>query len=140
MCMSTLPHLKTPLAKSSLLLMLIMFLIIAGALIGSAIAFSGFMDGGRSWIGMLQAFLLCFGIGAIIYLPAAAIFTMARHVRGNGPKRNIGLLTAILALPYWTFGISALVIKSPYWMWAALATAIGLYLSFWALVVLRHSR
>ena len=120
--------------------MLVMLLVITGTLFGSAYAFSGFLDGGRSWIGMLQAFLLCFGIGAIIYLPAAVVFAMARHVRGNGPKRNIGLLTAILALPFWTYGISALVVKSPFWGWALLATAIGLYLSFWALVVLRHSR
>ena len=138
--MSSTSHLKTPLAKSSLILMLTMLVVIIGALIGSGLAFKGFMGGGRSWIGMLQAFLLCFGIGALIYVPAAAIFAMARHVRGNGPVRKIGLLTAILALPYWSYGIAALGLKSPFWMWAALATAIGLYLSFWALIVIRHGK
>lgn len=134
------PNLKTPMAKSSLFLMMIMLFVIVAALTASGTVFTGFMDGGRSWIGMLQAFLLCFGIGAILYIPAAAIFIMARLVRGNGPMRNIGLLTAILALPFWTFGISALIAKTPYWMWAIVATAIGLYLSFWALVVIRHGR
>ena len=138
--MPTPAHLKTPLAKSALVLMVVMLGVITAALIGSAVIFSGFLDGGRSWIGIAQAFLLCFGVGAIIYLPAAAIFFMARSVRGNGPTRNIGLLTAILALPFWTFGISALSFQTPYWLWAILATAIGLYLSFWALIVLRHGR
>lgn len=127
-------------AKSSLFLMLVMLVVIVGTLIASGLAFTGFMDGGRSWIGMLQAFLLCFGIGAIVYVPAAVIFAMARHVRGNGPKRNIGLLTALLALPVWVFGITALIVKTPYWMWAIIATVIGLYLSFWALIVIRHGR
>lgn len=138
--MATPSHLKTPLAKSSLVLMMVMLFVIVAALTVSGLAFTGFMDGGRSWIGMAQAFLLCFGIGAIIYLPAAAVFAMARYVRGNGPTRNIGLLCAIIALPFWSFGISALSLKTPYWSWALLATALGLYLSFWALVVLRHAR
>jgi hypothetical protein len=138
--MASHPNIKTPLAKSSLLLMLVMLIVIVAALTASGLAFTGFMDGGRSWIGMLQAFLLCFGIGAILYLPATAIFAMARHVRGNGPTRNIGLLTAILALPYWTFGLAALIVKTPYWMGAVIAIVTGLYLSFWALIVIRHGR
>jgi len=117
-----------------------MLVVIVGALVGSGLAFKGFMGGGRSWIGMFQAFLLCFGVGALIYVPAAAVFAMARHVRGNGPVRKIGLLTAILALPYWSYGIAALGLKSPFWIWAIFATVIGLYLSFWALIVIRHGK
>lgn len=134
------PNLKTPLAKSSLVLMCVMLAVILASLIGSGIIFKGYLGGGRSFIGLMQAFLLCFGSGALFYGPAAAIFVMARSVRANGPVRKIGGLTALLAIPIWAYGGLSLMIYPEFWIWGLLALAIGLYLTFWAVIVLKHSR
>ena len=134
------PNLKTPLAKSSLLLMLIMLGLIIASLIVAGMAFSGFLDGGRSFLGLSQAFLLCFGAGSLVYLPAAAIFAMARNVRANGPKRQLGWITALLALPVWGYGLTAILMKMPYMIAAIIAVILGLYLTFWAIVVIKHDR
>jgi hypothetical protein len=136
--MMTAPQHSTPMARSALTMMVVTLVIAVFSMAASAWFFTGFLGGGRSVVGLFQAFLLCFGIGAIAYGPALAIFWMARHVRGNGPKRWVGGLTAALALPVWGYGIAALIFKLPYSVWAVVAILIGLYLTFWAIVVFRH--
>lgn len=138
--MSANNHLKTPLARSSLFVMILMLVVACAAFIGSGMVFSGYLGGGRSVIGVIQAFLLCFGAGALIYGPALAIFNMARSVRANGPKRGIGALTTLLALPVWAYGGLTLIIYPAFWIWGLAALCIGLYLTFWAVVVLKHGK
>ncbi|NNC35951.1 MAG: hypothetical protein HKO02_00730 [Hyphomonadaceae bacterium] len=132
------PNLKTPLAKSSLVLMWVMLIIIVASLVGSVLIFRGYLGGGRSAIGVMQAFLMCLGAGAILYVPAAVVFAMARSVRANGPIRKIGGFTALLAMPVWAYGGLALMYYPQFWIWGLLALTIGLYLSFWAVIVLKH--
>jgi hypothetical protein len=134
------PNLKTPLAKSSLMMMFVMLTLIVAGLIGSGVIFSGYLGGGRSGAGVFQAFLLCFGVGALVYLPAAAVFAIARSVRANGPNRKFGLLATFLALPVWGYGAAVMMIYPGFWIWGGLALLIGLYVSFWAVFVIRHGR
>ena len=134
------PNLNTPLAKSSLAMMFIMLAVIGAGLAGSGILFSGYLGGGRSAIGVLQAFLLCFGTGAVIYGPAIVIFLFARSVRANGPSKAVGIFSVIIALPVWIYGGLTLIFYPTFWLWGGLALALGLYLTYWAVIVLRHSQ
>ena len=110
------------------------------SLIVAAYFFSGFLGGGRSVMGIIQALLLCFGIGAAVYLPAGIVFLMARHVRAYGPKLSIGLAGTLISLPLWAYGGAALILRTPYWPYGLISLIFGLGLLFWAVSVLRGSR
>jgi len=131
------PAAPPPLMRSSLYVMIVALLMIIMGLGVSAYFFSGFLGGGRSAMGVFQAFLLCFGIGSLVYLPAVIVFFMARHVRGLGPKRAIGMAAVLISLPWWTLGGTSLIMRLPYWPYGLVAMVLGLGLLFWALKVLR---
>ncbi len=123
--------------RSSLYVMAGALLTVLISVIASAYFFTGFLGGGRSAMGVFQAFLLCFGIGAALYLPAATVFFMARHVRSYGPKLSIGLAGTLISLPLWAYGGAALFLRTPYWPYGLIAMLLGLGLLFWAIGILR---
>lgn len=109
--------------------------------IGTALYFfSGFLGGGRSWIGILQAFLLCFGIASVLYLPALVLFFMARHVRAYGAKAVIGIASVCISLPLWGAGGAALMLKQPYFPYALLIMGFGLLILWWGVLVLKSAQ
>ena len=132
------PTCPAKLAKSSLIVMLCALFIGASALIFAATAFVGFLGDGRSGFGIVQAFLLCFGLMAGVYLPATLVFFTARHVRGFGPKKPIGLAGTLISLPLWGLGGASLLLKLSYWPYGLMAMLIGLGLLFWSVSVLKN--
>ncbi len=102
--------------------------------------FLGFIGDGRTWLGIGQAFALCFGVGGSVYLPALVLFFMARHARIFGPKRSIGLASVFISLPLWAYGGAALVLKLAYWPIATLGLIIGFAVLFWGISVMRHAK
>ena len=128
------------LSRRSLHVMIGSMIVAAASLAASAYFFSGFLGGGRSPMGVFQSFILCFGIGALLYLPAITAFFMARHVRGYGAKRSIGLAAMLISLPLWGYGGISLVLRLPYWPYGLAAMCFGLGLLFWAVSVLRNCK
>lgn len=126
-----------PLQKSSRFLMLCTGITAVVILILCAYFFTGFLGGGRTGIGIAQAFLLCFGAGALAYLPLLCVFFMARHVHSFGAKRSIGIASILISLPMWGFGAAGLVIQHPFWLYGLPLMAIGLIILFWGVTVLR---
>lgn len=125
-------------ARASLSVMWVTLIISVLCLMISAYYSVGFMGGGRSFIGVLQGVLISFGLGACLYGPAIAVFFMARYVRANGPKRWIGGLTLLLVLPILGYAIAAIHYKIPFLIVSVLAILVGIYLSFWAVLIVRH--
>ncbi len=126
--------------RSSLYVMMGALIVGLLSVSASAYFFTGFLGGGRSAMGVLQAFCLCFGIGAVLYLPSAIVFFMARHVRAYGPKLSIGLASTLISLPLWAYGGAALFLRTPYWPYGLAAMLLGLGLLFWALGIMRGAK
>jgi len=126
------------LSRSSFRVMIGALIVTAASLTASAYFFTGFLGGGRSAMGVFQSFILCFGIGALLYLPAITVFFMARHVRGFGAKRSIGLAAILISLPLWGYGGLSLIMRLPYWPYGLVALCFGLGLLLWAVTVLRN--
>ncbi|MEE9271849.1 MAG: hypothetical protein V3U57_01060 [Robiginitomaculum sp.] len=129
---------RPKLAYWSLIIMLCALFIGALSFAVAGYAFLGFLGDGRSRLGNAQAFLLCFGFMAGFYLPALLVFFMARHVRGFGPKKSIGLAGTILSLPFCSLGGISLVLRLPYWPFGLVAMLIGLGLLFWSISILKN--
>jgi len=125
------------LARLSFAVMTSALLIAITGFVASGYFFMGFLGDGRSGMGILQAFLLCFGIGAGVYLPALIVFFLARHVRSFGVKTPIGFAGVFISLPLWLFGGLSLIQRLPYWPYGLAALLLGLILLFWSMLVLR---
>lgn len=102
--------------------------------------FTGFLGGGRSWVGVFQAFLLCFGVGSFLYLPASLLFFMARHVRAYGPKMRIGIASVIISLPLWATGGANLILKLPYTPYALISMLLGLLVLWWGVLIMTKAK
>lgn len=131
---STRPH---TLARASSFMMIAAGFAVLAALGLSAYFFTGFIGDGRTPLGIFQAFLLCFGTGAFIYLPSLCVFFMARHVRSFGSKTRIGIASILISLPLWGFGAVGLIIQHAFWLYALPVMALGLAILFWGAAVLR---
>ncbi|PHR92979.1 MAG: hypothetical protein COA69_06590 [Robiginitomaculum sp.] len=115
-------------------------LVFGASLLTSAYFFNGFLGDGRSWVGVFQAFLLCFGLGSLLFLPALALFFMARHVRMYGVKLKIGIAALLISLPLWLGGGSALALRLPQTLLALTLLTLGLGVFAWGFMVLRAAR
>lgn len=121
--------------------MMIGALIVFGvSLFTSAYFFNGFLGDGRSWVGVLQTFLLCFGLGGLLFLPALVLFFMARHVRMYGAKPKIGIAALLISFPLWLGGTSALALHFPQTLLAFIILALGLGVLTWGFVVFRTAK
>ena len=126
--------------RGTVIVMACALLTVFVSLATSAYFFSGFLGGGRSVMGVTQALLLCFGIGAAVYAPAGIVFLMARHVRAYGPKLSIGLAGTLISLPLWAYGGAALILRTPYWPYGLISLILGLGLLFWAVSIMHGAR
>ena len=130
------PAARVKLAKSSLAVMLGALMVGLGSFGASAYFFTGFLGGGRSSIGVFQAFILCFMIGACFYLPAIYVFIMARRVRAGRASKAIGFGAVLISLPIWLYSAAALITGYPYALWLAGPLLIGILLLLWGLAVI----
>lgn len=115
-------------------LMLLALMICISALVLSSIAFSSFLGGGRSTLGVFQSALMCYGVGAVVYIPAGLVFLMGRFVRGNGPKKPIGFSALLISLPFWSYCAAALYAGYPYKFWIATGFVFGVFTLVWGIL------
>ena len=112
------------------------------ALTYSALFFSRFLENDSHFWGIVSAFLLCFGVGAFGYVPAAINSLIAWRAHKNGASK-VGLIWSLILLLPW-LGLAAVLVfisdmpkiySLPLFLTAALLTA-------WALISLRsfHKR
>ena len=129
-----------PLQILSHIIMVITAIVFCVALIASAYYFTGFLGGGRSWVAILQAFAMCFGLGAMLYVPAAILFFTARHIRKSGPKLSIGIAAICIALPLIFYGVFGQVTNMPYAFITFAVLAYGLLILCWGIYLIWLAR
>ena len=117
----------------SLGLMILALFIGCASLYLSALAFTSFLGDGRTLLGVFESFLVCFGIGAVVYIPALIIFLMARHVRGRGPGKRIGFSSILLSLPFWSYCSAALLADYPFRIWLVSGLVFGVMMLVWGI-------
>jgi hypothetical protein len=128
------------LRKMSGLVMILSLMIIIGSLVASAVFFRSFLHEDRTFMGVVQAFFLFFGMGSTVYVPACIVFFMAHHVLTYGPKRSIGWAGIFMSLPLCALGLTGVYISHDYWIYAAPLALIGAGLLMWSMSIHRHLR
>ncbi|MBL4871278.1 MAG: hypothetical protein JKX72_10030 [Robiginitomaculum sp.] len=124
----------------SLMILITTALVIGASLIASAYIFTGFLGGGRSWIAIMQAFIVCFGLGAMFYLPAAILFLMARNILRSSPKKSIGVAAIIISIPLWVYGIFGLALHLPFLLLTVIIIVYGLLVLGWGICVFMQTK
>ncbi len=110
------------------------------SLCASLYFFVGFLGGGRSWLAVAQAFLVCFGLGAMLYFPALILFVMGRHVRSFGQKKSIGIAAVIISTPVWIYGIFGFILKLSFPLLTLSILLYGLLILSWGVLVCVNAR
>ena len=129
-----------PLKIISHIIMVITAIVFCISLAASLYFFTGFLGGGRSWVAILQAFAMCFGLGAMLYIPAAILFFTARHVRKFGPNLSIGIAAICIALPLIFYGVFGQVTNMPFIFITLAVLAYGLLVMCWGVCVIWVAR
>ncbi len=133
------PSTVRPLHRSALVVMVGALGVGIATFVASGVYFSAFIHDGRSFLGVAQAFILCFGLGAGVYLPASVLFFMARHIRTYGPKPSIGWAVLVIGLPLFMCGAIG-VFYTSLKLISGLFFAIGLLLLVWGGAILARKR
>ncbi len=102
--------------------------------------FFGFLGGGRSWLAILQAFGLCFGFGAMLYIPAAIVFFMIKYVQHHEPRVSIGIASICISLPLVLYGIIGPLLGMPYRLVTFMILLYGLLVFYWGVRVLWQTK
>lgn len=131
---------KKSLRIYSLIMMITTALIIGASLLASSYIFIGFLGGGRSWVAITQAFLVCFGLGAMFYLPAIILFLVAQNVWRLSPKKSIGIVAIVISLPLLVYGIFGLGLHLPYLVLTVIILVYGLMVLGWGVFVLMQTK
>ncbi len=99
---------------------------------GSVYAFWRFLENDTQIWGTLSAFILCFGIGALAYIPAAIIGRIAvrAHRSGTSRRRLIGVLA--LLFPWLVLSLLCLILSPLPKIYSAASLIITALLGFWA--------
>lgn len=87
--------------------------LVIAALVGSAYAFAGFAENDQGIAHLLSALVLCFGLGALIFLPAALIAQYAKEAIHTplSPIRVLIILSIVmpwLLFCYYLFKVEGL--------------------------------
>ncbi len=124
----------------SFILMAVTGLVFVLSLCASLYFFLGFLGGGRSWLAIIQAFFVCFGLGAMLYFPALILFLMGQHVRNFDPKKSIGIAAVIISTPLWIYGVFGFILKLPYPLLSLFILLYGFLILSWGALVFAHAR
>lgn len=117
---------------SKCILVLSVVLAIA-ALIASAVGFAGFAENDQNFTHLLSAFALCFGVGALAYVPLSIIAVYARQAVWMPLSKIRAIIVLLLILP-WFFLCFYLYQLGGQMAYGALIIALsGLFIAAWAL-------
>lgn len=125
------------LAKSSFMVMFLTALAGLAALGLCGFYFAGFAENDAQLGNLTSAFVLCFGIGALAYVPMFWISRIARHVRLKGPDRRAVLLTLALIIPWLILSLSLIATRIPLIFIGIGLTIFCLFILSWAWAVYR---
>lgn len=125
------------LAKSSFVVMLLAALAGVGALVICGFYFAGFAENDAQLGNLTSAFVLCFGIGALAYVPMFWISRIARQVRLKGPSRRAVLLILALIIPWLILSLSLVATRIPLVFIGIGLTVFCLFILSWAWAVYR---
>jgi hypothetical protein len=109
------------------------------ALAASLYFFLGFAENDSQPGVLLSAFLLCFGVGALGYIPMFWIATIAYRVRRNGRSRSALILTLALIIPWVIFAIILLATGWPLALFGAGLAALSTLILTWAWALVREN-
>ena len=127
------------LAKSSFV---VMVLTAVTALIAFGICayyFAGFAENDAGLGTLTSAFLLCFGAGALAYVPMFWISAIARQVRLKGPSKRAVLYILALMVPWLMLSLSLIATRIPLIFIGVGLTVFCLFILSWAWAVFRAS-
>ena len=114
-------------------------LFLAGsALIGSFIGFAGFFENDRNITHLISAFLLCFGLGSLAYIPLLLIAVYARQAILKPLPRDRAIVVLLLVLPWFFVSFYSFQLGGALRYGATLAGLSCLFISGWALRYLRR--
>lgn len=122
----------------SRLIMTLSAILAIAAVIASAIGFFGFAENDTGVWHLVTAFLLCFGIGALAYLPLAIIFILAKRAIWIPLTRTSAILVACLVLPWLPFAYYLNRIGEPMTFFSVGIVVTVLFILGWALRFLRQ--
>jgi len=108
------------------------------ALAASLYFFMGFAENDSQPGVLLSAFLLCFGVGALGYVPMFWIATIAHKVRRNGASRSALILTLALIIPWVILAIVLLATGWPLALFGAGLAALSTLILTWAWALVRE--
>ena len=107
------------------------------ALIASAIGFAGFAENDQNFTHLLSAFALCFGIGALAYVPLSIIAVYARKAVWRPLPKIRAIIVLLLILP-WLFLCYYLYQLGGQMAYGAVIIALsGLFIAAWSLRFLK---
>lgn len=126
------------LRKVSWLIMALAILTGLATLAASLYFFIGFAENDNQPGVLLSAFLLCFGVGALGYVPMFWIANIARKVRRGGPSRSALVLTLALIIPWVVFAIVLLATGWPLAIFGAGLAGLSTLILTWAWALVRE--
>ncbi len=115
-------------------LVFILSIILAVVSLGiSAFAFAGFAENDTGAVHLLSAFAICFGAGALAYIPLAIIAFYARRAIHKPLPRYRAVITLLLVLPWFVLSYNLLRYAPKMQVFAGISILSALFITFWAL-------
>lgn len=127
------------LAKSSFVVMILTALAGLTTLGLSGYYFAGFAENDAQFGTLSSAFLLCFGIGALAYIPMFWISRIARQIRLEGPSKRAVLYILALLVPWLILSLSLIATRIPLIFIGIGLTIFCLFILSWTWAVYRAS-
>lgn len=102
----------------------------------SAVFFTRFLENDAHLWGIVSAFLLCFGVGALAYIPAGIISRIALRAHKIGAGRKGLIWALILLLPWICLSLALVLISGLPKFYSLSILAIAALLTAWAAISL----
>ena len=104
----------------------------------SALFFSRFLENDTHIWGVLSAFLLCFGVGALGYIPAGLTGRIAWRAYKGGAKQRSLIVAIILIVPWIILSLALLFVSDMSKLYSLPIVITVSLLAAWALISLRN--
>lgn len=106
------------------------------ALTYSALFFSRFLENDSHLWGVISAFLLCFGVGAFGYIPAALNSLLAWKAHKNGANKTGLLWSLLLIVPWLGLALTLVFVSDMPKIYSLPSLITAALLAAWALISL----
>jgi hypothetical protein len=107
------------------------------ALSYSILFFSRFLENDTHFWGIASAFLLCFGVGAFGYVPAALTARIAWKSHKSGATKRGLVIALLLIVPWFILAISLVFVSDMPKLYSLPIALMVILMGFWAVISLR---